>query len=219
MKYAHHGLSLQWRHDERDGVSNHHRLNCLLNRLFRHRSKKTSKFGVTGLCEGNHRRPPRGFPSQTAVCLTKGQQRGKCFHLMTSSRSVLVVLYSYWSIHLPVLFWVVWLTALLWRHNEHDSVSYHQPRGCLLDRLFRRRSKKTSKLRVTGLCAGNSPGPVNSPHKGPVTRKMFPFDDVIMHWDIIDAQHPMLGLYRIATNLGPIYELKNSGFLGLVSSR
>ena len=40
------------------------------------------------------------------------------------------------------------------------------------------RSKKTSKLRVTGLCEGNSP--VNSPHKGPVTRKIFPFDDVIM---------------------------------------
>ena len=40
--------------------------------------------------------------------------------------------------------------------------------------------KKTSKLRVTGLCVGNSPGPVNSPHKGPVTRKMIPFDDVIM---------------------------------------
>ena len=42
------------------------------------------------------------------------------------------------------------------------------------------RPKKTSKLRVTGLCAGNSPGPVNSPHKGPVTRKKFPFDDAIM---------------------------------------
>ena len=27
---------------------------------------------------------------------------------------------------------------------------------------------------------GISPGPVNSPHKWPVTRKMFPFDDVIM---------------------------------------
>ena len=26
-------------------------------------------------------------------------------------------------------------------------------------------------------------GPVNSPHKWPVTRKMFPFDDVIMHSD------------------------------------
>ena len=49
-----------------------------------------------------------------------------------------------------------------------------------INRLFRRRSKKTSKLRVTGLCIGNSPGLVNSPHKGPVTRKMFPFDDVIM---------------------------------------
>ena len=52
--------------------------------------------------------------------------------------------------------------------------------SCLLNRLFRRRSKKTSKLRVTGLCLGNSPGPVNSPHKGPVTRKKFPFDDVLM---------------------------------------
>ena len=27
-------------------------------------------------------------------------------------------------------------------------------------------------------------GPVNSPHKGPVTRKMFPFDDVIMYSSI-----------------------------------
>ena len=69
---------------------------------------------------------------------------------------------------------------LQWCHNDHDSVSNHQPRGCLLNRLFRRRSKKTSKLRVTGLCAGNSPGPVNSPHRGPVTLKIFPFDDVIM---------------------------------------
>ena len=72
--------------------------------------------------------------------------------------------------------------SLRWRHNDFDNVSNHQPHGCLLNRLFRRRSKKTSKLRVTGLCVGNSPGPVNSPHKGPVTRKMIPFDDVIMCW-------------------------------------
>ena len=44
-----------------------------------------------------------------------------------------------------------------WRHNEHNGVSNHQPHHCLLNRLFRRRSKKTSKLRITGLCAGNSP--------------------------------------------------------------
>ena len=48
--------------------------------------------------------------------------------------------------------------ALLWRHNGRGSVSNHQPHGCLLNRLFRRRSKKISKLCVTGLCAGNSPG-------------------------------------------------------------
>ena len=48
--------------------------------------------------------------------------------------------------------------TLQWRHNGHDSFSNHQPHDCLLNRLFRRRSKKTSKLRVTGLYAGNSPG-------------------------------------------------------------
>ena len=57
--------SLLWRHNERDSVSNHRRLDCLLNRLFRRRLKKTSKFRVIGLCERN---PPvtGGFPSQRA---------------------------------------------------------------------------------------------------------------------------------------------------------
>ena len=50
----------------------------------------------------------------------------------------------------------IWGT-LLWRHNGHDGLSNHQSRHCLLNRIFRRRSKKTSKLRVTGLCVGNSP--------------------------------------------------------------
>ena len=45
--------------------------------------------------------------------------------------------------------------SLRWRNNGRDGVSNHD---CLLYCLFRRRSKKTSKLRVTGLCAGNSPG-------------------------------------------------------------
>ena len=43
--------------------------------------------------------------------------------------------------------------TLQWRHNERDGVSNHQPHDC----LFRRRSQKITKLRVTGLCAGNSP--------------------------------------------------------------
>ena len=49
------------------------------------------------------------------------------------------------------------IKALLWRHNGRGSISNHQPHDCLLNRLFRRRSKKTSKLRVTGLCAGSIP--------------------------------------------------------------
>ena len=46
--------------------------------------------------------------------------------------------------------------TLHWRHNGRDGVLNHQPHDCLLKCLFRRRSKKTSQLRVTGLCAGNS---------------------------------------------------------------
>ena len=48
---------LQWRHNERDGVSDHRRLNSLLGRLFRRRLKETSNLRVTGLCEG-HSMPP-----------------------------------------------------------------------------------------------------------------------------------------------------------------
>ena len=48
--------------------------------------------------------------------------------------------------------------TLQWRHNGRDSVSNHSPHHCLLNRLFRCRSKKTSKLRVAGLYVGNSQG-------------------------------------------------------------
>ena len=60
---CHHCSSLQWHHNEHDGISNHWHLDHLVNHLFRCRSKKTSKLCVTGLCEGN---PPvtGGFPSQ-----------------------------------------------------------------------------------------------------------------------------------------------------------
>ena len=71
-------ITLQWRHNERDGVSNHRRHDCLLKRLFRCRSKKTRKLRVTGLCVGNS--PVTGeFPAQRA------SNAEICFHLMTSS--------------------------------------------------------------------------------------------------------------------------------------
>ena len=64
---------LEWRHNKRDGASNHRRLDCLLNRWFRRRSKKTSKLRVTGLRKGESTRD-RWIP------LTNGQIRGKCFY-------------------------------------------------------------------------------------------------------------------------------------------
>ena len=51
-----------------------------------------------------------------------------------------------------------WYVALRWCQIGCDSISNHQPHDCLFHRLSRRRSKKTSQLRVTGLCARNSPG-------------------------------------------------------------
>ena len=65
----------------------------------------------------------------------------------------------------------LWNVLLQWRHNGCDAVSNYRRLDCLFNRLFRRRSKKTSKLRVTGLCEGLHRWPVNSPNKGPVTRK------------------------------------------------
>ena len=49
----HLSCSLQWCHNEHDGISNHQPHDCLLNRLLRCRSKLTSKLCVTGFCEGN----------------------------------------------------------------------------------------------------------------------------------------------------------------------
>ena len=89
-------------------------------------------------------------------------------------------------------------SSLQWRHNGHNGVSNHRRLDCLLNCLFRRRSKKTSKLRVTGLCERN--WSVNSPHKGPVTPKMFPFHD--------DYHHAALLCYCVCCRDQPIYFMK-----------
>ena len=56
---------LLWRHNGRDGDSNHQPHDCLHSRLFMRRSKKTPKLHVTDLCVGNS--PGTGeFPAQMA---------------------------------------------------------------------------------------------------------------------------------------------------------
>ena len=83
--------------------------------------------------------------------------------------------------------WHKWefLSSLQWCHKHRRGVSNHQHQNCLLNHLFRCKSKKTAKLHFTGLCAGNSLEIGQSPHKVRVMRKMFPFDDVIMMFNEI----------------------------------
>ena len=59
------GERLLWRHNGRDGVSNHQPHDCLLNRSFGRRSKNISQLCVTGLCVGNSP-VTSGFSAQIA---------------------------------------------------------------------------------------------------------------------------------------------------------
>ena len=83
-----------------------------------------------------------GYPQRIPLYMRHQQPRSMCF--------------------LPSVYFQRKL-SLHWRHDGGDCVSNHRPRDCLLNRLFRRRSKKTSKLRVIGLCEGNPPGTVEFP--------------------------------------------------------
>ena len=176
--------SLHWRHNDHDGVSNHQPHGCLLNRLFRRRSKKTSKPRVTGLCVGNspwpvnspHKGPVtrKMVPFDDVIMWITAHSPAKSSSFIDASIKDIAPVCSGPQICVTddrlyigptvgtskeVFAGNCWgnVYALPWRHNEHDGVSNHQPHDCLLNLLFRGRSKKISKLRVTGLCAGNSP--------------------------------------------------------------
>ena len=110
---------------------------------------------------------------------------------------------AYKRLPLPVL--QVAFSSLQWRHNGDDGIPNHQPHHCLLNRLLGHRSKKTSMLCVTGLCAGNSPGPV--------TRRMFPFDDVIMLTENVYFLFKchlslILEIQLIKVSIGPVNTLR-----------
>ena len=121
------------------------------NCLFRRRSKKTSNLRVTGLYVGNS--PVTGEFS--------AQKASNAENVSISWRHhVFSVFISFVWIHILVLNnfnwykcnkqcpWTNGMLSFLWRHIDCDGVSNHQPHDCLLNRLFKRRSKKISKLRV-----------------------------------------------------------------------
>ena len=79
--------------------------------------------------------------------------------------------------------------SLRWRHKWRDSVSNHQPYDCFDSAIYsdadeRKHHSSASLAFVRGIHRG----PVNCPQKWPVTRKMFPFDDVIELYQIIEAK-------------------------------
>ena len=158
-----HPPTLEWRHNGHVCVSNHQPHHCLLNRLFGCKSKKTPKLRVTRLCVGNS--PGTGeFPAQMA-------RNAENVSIWWRHHDLLFLELHTWRRQAMGTFSVSGKGSfptqmasnpklscfICWRHNELDGVSKHQPHDCLHKRLFRRRSKKTSKLRVTGHCAGNSP--------------------------------------------------------------
>ena len=112
-------ISLQWRHDELDGVSSRQPRDCLLNRLFRHRSKKTSKLRVTSLCEGNSP-VTGGFLAQRASNAENGYASNRDARDLRRHRSHYDVTVMIWR-HLMsyIVCWICWQTMMyIWR--EHN---------------------------------------------------------------------------------------------------
>ena len=80
--------------------------------------------------------------------------------------------------------------TLQWRHNECDSVSNHRHIDCLLNCLFRHRKHQSSMS--LAFVRGIHRWPVNSLHKGTVTQKKLPFDDIIMELYSDEASAPRM---------------------------
>ena len=133
------------------GVSNHQN-HCFFNYLFMCIKENTKAVFYWPFVKGIHRLPV-DFPH-------KGPE--------TRNDVIMFLYFDTDKFYLHSLHWLsgcmvasMWeeQPSLQWRHNGHNGASNHtnhQPHHYLLNRLLKYRSKKTSKLRVTGLCAGNS---------------------------------------------------------------
>ena len=126
-------MPLQWRHNERDGDSNHRR-HCLISRLFRLRSKRT-ELRVTGLCEGNS--PVTGeFPASPVTGEFPAQRASNaenvsiwwCHHVNTGSTVQRIVLITHLVTLCPSMIWVQgWgsLTSSVTLFSEFSALSKH----------------------------------------------------------------------------------------------
>ena len=72
-------------------------------------------------------------------------------------------------------------TPLQWHHNEYNGISNHGCLGCLLNRFSDADQRKHQSSASQAFVRGIHWWLVDSPHKGPVMQKMFPFDNIIMY--------------------------------------
>ena len=70
--------------------------------------------------------------------------------------------------------------ALQWHHIECDGVINHRHLQFLFNRFFQAQIKENSKAPRHWPLWGEAPVTGGFPHKRPVSRKMFPFDNVTM---------------------------------------
>ena len=159
---------------KRHGTRNNRQLSYLLNSLFKLTSKKITKIPLGGespvaaLCEGNPR-VTGGIPS-----LGKGPVTRKAF----PSHDVIMA-------HEPQIF----ATCSRKMHCHYNDVIMSSIASQITSLTIfysavysgtdQRKHQSPASLAFTG---GIHRWPVNSPHKWPVTRKRFPFDDIIMWW-------------------------------------
>ena len=149
----HAGLTLQWCHNEHHGVSNHRRLDCLLNHLLRRTSIKKHQSSASLAClMGVHRSP-----------VDSPHKRGKCFHLVKS---------TCYCGYVPVDF--VYIIQVCWFQWYWGSPTLPQVNHCMwsnsrkMHPWWRHQMKTFSAL--LALCAGNSMVTGEFPSQRPVTR-------------------------------------------------
>ena len=91
---------------------------------------------------------------------------------LLTSKKTLLPFYT-WYFQMP----------LQWHHNGHNSVSNHHPRTIVYSTIYSEADQRKHQSSASlAFVRGIRQWLVNSPHKWPVTRKMFSFDDVIMHF-------------------------------------
>ena len=69
---------------------------------------------------------------------------------------------------------------LQWRYDKHDDISNHRRLDCFSKFSSSADQREHQSSASLAPVRGIHRRPVDSPHKGPVTWKMFPFEEVIM---------------------------------------